>query len=166
MIPKQTERWEKYAYTQRQTIWHQVNVTGSREEEREREKKKTLNKIAWPMLYSDSRVCYPYVIRLINKFKPNTYRHTHTMDARWSCFFLRCAYHIDHDCSFVCLFVWLLDCFVLVCCCCCSALHLVITILIDNDFFPNHFQYTHTHHTDSVLNRDRNWYSISKQAEW
>lgn len=31
------------------------------------------NKIVWLMLYSDSRVCYPCVIQLINKFK-----HTHT----------------------------------------------------------------------------------------
>lgn len=30
------------------------------------------NKIVWLMLYSDSRVCYPCVIQLINKFK-----HTH-----------------------------------------------------------------------------------------
>lgn len=71
------------------------------------------NKIVWLMLYSDSRVCYPCVIQLINKFK-----HTHTHNECTMILFLL-KMRISHR-------PWLLVC-------------LLIRLLVYLIFFPQLF---------------------------
>ena len=95
-------------------------------------------KIVWLMLYSDSRVCYPYVIRLINKSKQTNKQWMH--DDLVSFFLFLKDAHITWTmtaCFFVCLFVGLFFTLFIQ-----SLLFWLTLVLCVCVFFSNHFQYT------------------------